>query len=58
MLFTRVKALSWLHQIHVKVGQQQRSSNSTRVLILFKKNKKKQLNCYQATISQMKKHFD
>jgi hypothetical protein len=23
---TRVKALSWLHQIHVYVGQQQRSS--------------------------------
>jgi hypothetical protein len=31
--------ISWLRQIHVYVGQQQRSSNSTRVLILFKKKK-------------------
>jgi hypothetical protein len=40
MLFTRVKALSWLHQIHVYVGQQQRSSYfyQTNNPIYLKKN--------------------
>jgi hypothetical protein len=34
---------SWLHQIHVYIGQQQRSSNFTRLSI----TKKKKLDYYQ-----------